>query len=281
MSELPSTYFVYGHHHDKDEMERLTIQDQMITTAMGGVLSEQPDPSTFHHVLDIGCGTGGWVIEAAKAYPEMSLVGIDISNKMIEYASKQAKNSKVHNQVEFREMDTLRQLEFPSDGFDLVNLRFGVSFIRQWDWPRVVSEMLRVTKPGGVVRITDSKIVHQSSSPGLMAFQLLVAHALNMAGHIATLDESGVTLQLAPWLQRFGARQVATKTYSIRCQMEMEAGKGYVEDITIAMRTLRQFILKWARVEDDYEQVCDLVRKQIAQPDFYAVWELITAWAVK
>jgi len=97
-----STYFVYDHHDDKEEQRRLTIQDQMITEAMGGVLSEQADPSVFHRVLDIGCGTGGWVIEVAKTYPSMSLVGIDISNKMIEYASQQAKANKVCDQVKFR-----------------------------------------------------------------------------------------------------------------------------------------------------------------------------------
>src|SRR5690349_17919769 len=119
-----STYFVYNHHDEKEELRRLTIQDQMITEAMSGVLSEQPDPSAFHSVLDIACGPAGWVIEAAKQYPTMSLVGIDISHKMVEYASKQAKNNKVSDQIEFRVMDALHQLELPSDFFDLVNLRF-------------------------------------------------------------------------------------------------------------------------------------------------------------
>src|SRR5262249_28716797 len=152
----------------KEEMRRLTIQDQMITKAMGGVLSEQADPSVFGHVLDIGCGTGGWVIEAARQYPAMHLVGIDISSRMVEYARGQAKGN---DRIEFQVMDALGQLEFPSDSFDLVNLRFGVSFIRKWEWPYVISEMLRVTKPGGVVRVTDSGIVQHSNSIALKMFQ--------------------------------------------------------------------------------------------------------------
>src|SRR5215813_4845211 len=106
MNDQPNTYFVYDH-HNKDELRRLTIQDQMITEVMGGLLSEQTDPSVFHSVLDIGCGSGVWMIEAAKQYPEMYLTGIDISHRMVEYACQQARANKVNDQVEFRIMDAL------------------------------------------------------------------------------------------------------------------------------------------------------------------------------
>lgn len=73
--EHPSTYFVQDR-SNIDEMTRLHIQDQMFTTAMGGVLSEQPAPTSFQTVLDVGCGTGDWLIAAAKQYPTMKrLVG--------------------------------------------------------------------------------------------------------------------------------------------------------------------------------------------------------------
>jgi ubiquinone/menaquinone biosynthesis C-methylase UbiE len=83
--EQPSTYVVQDREL-KDELIRLTIQDRWVTTAMGGPLPEQPAPTVFRRVLDIGCGPGGWAVEAAKAYATMSLVGIDISQRMIEYA---------------------------------------------------------------------------------------------------------------------------------------------------------------------------------------------------
>src|SRR5579875_3896069 len=151
---LANTYFVQDRENRK-ELQRLIIQDRMITTMMGGPLPEQTEPARFHRVLDVGCGSGGWILEAAQLYPHMNLFGIDISRRMIEYAREQAAAQGLADRVEFHVMDALLRLEFPSDFFDLVNLRLGSSWIRKWDWPKLLLEMLRVTRPGGVVRLTD------------------------------------------------------------------------------------------------------------------------------
>lgn len=165
--EYSSTYFVQDR-QNQQEMERVTIQDHMLTARMGGVLPEQPDPSIFHRVLDIGCGTGGWIIETAQAYPTMSLAGIDISPRMIEYAHQQATAHQVADRTEFHVMDALLILEFPPAYFDLVNLRLGSSFMRTWEWPKMLSEMQRVSRPGSIVRVTEAEIIHQTSSPALL-----------------------------------------------------------------------------------------------------------------
>jgi hypothetical protein len=55
--EHPSTYFVQDRSNE-EELNRLRVQDQMITAAMGGVLPEQQNPGAFQRVLDVACGTG-------------------------------------------------------------------------------------------------------------------------------------------------------------------------------------------------------------------------------
>src|SRR5262245_37890349 len=80
--EQPSTYMVQDR-SNREELTRLHLQDQMLTAGMGGVLPEQADPARFQNVLDVACGTGGWLIEVARAYPAISrLVGVDISARM-------------------------------------------------------------------------------------------------------------------------------------------------------------------------------------------------------
>src|SRR5215472_14472607 len=119
--EHPSTYFVQDRSNE-EELSRLQTQDQMVTTSMGGVLPEQVDPTIFERVLDVGCGTGGWLIATAKAYPTIKLlIGIDINRKMVEYARELAERAGVADRVEFHVMDGLGRLEFPQDFFDLVN----------------------------------------------------------------------------------------------------------------------------------------------------------------
>jgi tRNA G46 methylase TrmB len=53
------------------EMARLMVQEQLLTQAMGGVLAEQTDLSGIRHVLDLGCGPGGWILSVAQQYPDI------------------------------------------------------------------------------------------------------------------------------------------------------------------------------------------------------------------
>src|SRR6266567_3038266 len=137
MSTLPDpqqqhysgTYFVQDRRNE-EELLRLAEQDRLVTASMGGVLPEQAEPSAFRRVLDVACGSGGWVIEAAQTYPEMSLVGIDVNPRMIDYARAQAAAQHVDDRIELHVMDALGVLDFPDASFDLVNLRFALSFMR-------------------------------------------------------------------------------------------------------------------------------------------------------
>jgi len=276
----PSTYFVQDRKNQK-ELTRLTIQDRLMTEAMCGVLSEQVDPSSFRRVLDVGCATGGWMIEAARTYPEMSLVGIDISQRMVKHARAQAEAHQVNGRVEFRVMDTLGTLEFPAAFFDLINLRSSVSYLRTWDWPKFLTELLRVTCPGGVVRVTDVEIGSQSNSPALIQLWEMLLCAFFRAGHLFTQERTGLVGHLPRLLDQYGCEQVQTKAYVIEYRAGMAGAEAYCEDIMLGFQTGRLFIQKWGCASKDYEAVYHQALDEMRQPDFCATLNILTVWGSK
>lgn len=276
-NEYSGTYFVQDRQNQR-EMRRLIVQDQMLTRAMGGVLPEQPDPTAFRRVLDIGCGTGGWLLELAETYPTMSLSGIDINRNLIEHARQQAQVRNVAERTEFRVMDALLILEFPPAYFDLVNLRFSISYMRTWDWPKMFSELLRITRPGGVIRITDNDILHRSNSPALTQLDEIAICALYKAGHLFEQEGTGLTAHLAHLLKQHGCQQVQTQPYALQFQAGTEAGQAYYEDMAHVFQTTRPFIQKWGCAPADYDVIYQRALQEMQQPDFHSAWNLLTAW---
>lgn len=277
--EYSSTYFVQDR-SNRQEMARLTVQDRLMTNAMGGVLPEQPDPASLRHVLDIACGTGGWILEAARTYPDLTLTGIDISKPMINYARQQAEAQQFDKRVEFHVMDALLLLEFPADSFDLVNMRYGTSFMRLWEWTKLLSEMQRVCRTGGVIRITEPEIVQESTSPALTRFLAMLQCALFKSGHLFEDSTTGLTAHLAEQLTRSGCRNVQTKTHALEFQAGTAEGRAFYEDALHAIHTFRPFIQRWGCMNEDYDTICQQALEQIQQPDFHITYKLLTAWGL-
>ena len=276
--EHPSTYVVQDR-SNLHELERLTVQDRMITVIMGGVLPEQQDPIQFERVLDVGCGTGGWLIDMALAHPESSLlIGVDISGKMIEYAREQAATRNLGTRVEFHVMDALRMLEFPTDFFDLVNLRFGTGYMRKWDWPKLLSEFRRVTQPGRLVRITESDIMVKSTSPALTRLFELQIEALHHAGHLFHTEQQGITGELANLMERAGFDNVQTRAFPTEYRVGMQQMQYFVEDMEQVFRVTIPFLRKWIHMPENYEELHQQMLNEIHQPDFVVNGDLVTAW---
>lgn len=261
------------------ELERLRIQDEMYTDGMGGTLPEQPDPTGFHRVLDVGSGSGCWLIAAAQAYPQFTkLIGVDISEEAIDYARKQAEIHNVSERVEFRLMDALQVLTFPDNSFDLVNQRFGMSYVRSWDWPQALAEYRRVTRPGGVVRITEVDVLPETTSSAQMAFHQLLLKTLYQAGYLPKSDQPGLTDELAPLLKRCGLKDVQTHSWTLEFRSNTPQGQRFHTNIQMAAETLVPFIRKWGRLPADYDDLLTRLDQEMVQPDFTARMHMLTAW---
>lgn len=276
--EQPSTYFVQDR-SNQEEMRRLQVQDQLLTAGMGGALPEQPDLTKFRSILDVGCGTGGWLIGVAQTIPACTrLVGVDASRTFIEYAQVQAEAAGVSDRVQFRTMDALLMLEFRDHSFDLINHRFASSWLRTWDWPKLLQEYQRVCRRGGVVRITEPELASWGKSPALSRLTEVFLQAFYQAGHAFTFGNDGVTGELARLLQQHGLQEVQTRAHTLEYRADSPEGQAMIEDFKLVYRTILPFLRKWTRVPEDYEQIYQASIREIQQPDFEVPMSLLTVW---
>jgi ubiquinone/menaquinone biosynthesis C-methylase UbiE len=279
--EHPSTYVVQDL-SSEEELARLRVQEEIATVGMGGVLTEQPDLASFQRVLDVGCGTGGWLIEIAKTYPTISLlIGVDVSGKVLEYARSRAEAEQVSDRVQFVMMDVLRMLEFPAQFFDLVNQRFGMGYLRTWEWPKLLQEFLRVTRAGGVIRLTEADLLFETNSPALTLLGDLLFQAFYQSGHLFSPQSDGLTGELAQLLRRYGVQHVQTRSYTGESRAGTIEGQRFYEEMKGIFRTHLPFLRKWTRVPDDYEMIYQQALSEMQQPDFVGGGRIFTAWGNK
>ncbi len=287
--QLPSTYFVRDR-TSSDELTRLSLQDELITKGMGGVLPEQPDTPGFKRILDVGCGTGGWLIQAAQTYPHLTrLVGIDANSRMVDYARERAMEEHVEDRVEFQTMDALLILEFPKDYFDLTNARFATSFMRTWNWPKLVSEMQRVTRPGGVIRLSEYERF-TSDDPATIRMCQYAGEAFFSAGHLFTEAKRGenyvectvgVAHDLERLLDQYGVKNIQAHRSVQECPAGTPEGESFAHDLRLGFRGIVPFMHKWRGLPEDYETTFQAMTDAMQQPGYMVSWSVLTAWGTK
>jgi ubiquinone/menaquinone biosynthesis C-methylase UbiE len=100
-----------------------------------------------HRILDVGCGTGDDVMELARLVGSEGLViGVDKSQTMISEAKK--RSAGLGLPVEWYLGDA-QHLDFADDTFD--SCRADRIFSNVENPQKVLAEMIRVTRPGGLV----------------------------------------------------------------------------------------------------------------------------------
>ena len=103
--------------------------------AMYGKLPDLTDLS----VLCIGCGTGE-ECEHLKSLAAKRVVGIDISEGLIEYAKKS------YSDLEFHVMD-MEKLDFPLESFDFVYSSLVMHYVDSWD--KTLNSISKILKTDG------------------------------------------------------------------------------------------------------------------------------------
>jgi len=118
-------------------------------------------------VLDVGTGTGIIALNvAAKIGEQGKVVGIDLSEGMLEKALNKAKQKGLEGRTEFLRMDA-ENLELPDNSFDAALSLYALRHFPNPD--KSVNEIFRVLKPGASI------VVAVGSPPSLFSFDAIYA----------------------------------------------------------------------------------------------------------
>ncbi len=98
--------------------------------------------------IDLCCGTCDWTISMAQASGSGRMVGLDFSRNMLERGREKVRDVGLERQIELIEGNAM-ELPFPDNTFDYATIGFALRNVP--DLVKVIEEMRRVVKPGGMV----------------------------------------------------------------------------------------------------------------------------------
>lgn len=264
------------------EMARLMHQDRLTTQGMKGTMPERTDFANVHAILDIGCGPGGWVLDMAYEHPKIPVTGVDISRVMIEYARAQAFTQGLDN-AHFRVMDATKPLDFPDDSFDIVNARFISGFMPIPAWSTLMQECNRITRSGGIIRLTESEW-HLTNSLAYETLHGIMVGAMKKAGKSFSPDgrNVGITPMLGQFLQQANCVNIQHTAYMLDYSAGTETRNAFYQNSMAFFRLLKPFLLSLQAVtEERFEALYNQMLAEIMLDDFRGISFVLTVWGEK
>lgn len=268
---------------DGVEMARLIHQDRIVTKGMGGPLAGLPDLPENAQVLDVCCGPGGWVLDLAYLRSDLQVAGIDVSRMMIDYAQARAQTQQIHN-TSFGVMDVLKPLDFSNNCFDLVNARFLIAVLQRGEWPKLIQELYRVTKPDGMIRLTEGDSMGTTTSFAFAELSQKAYQASKVIGYGFSPDgrSLGITQMLGQFLQKVGCENIQNKMHVVDFSANSGAWADVFHNYEIAFKAIQPLLIKQnIATQEELDQLYEQFLVELHLDEFRGVWPYMSVWGTK
>jgi len=182
-------------------------------------LAEHLELKAGEHVLEIGCGWGGFAEFAAREYGAR-VTGITISDEQLRYARERMRRAGLENRVEIRSQD-YRDVQGQFDKVASIEMFEAVG---EKYWPAYFAKIADVLKPGGraalqIITIKDELFQHYRNRPDFIQRYVFPGGMLASLGRLKEetaraglmwrkVDAFGQSYAetLAEWSRRFADR---------------------------------------------------------------------------
>lgn len=194
---------------DEQEISRLDFQHYMLRYILqSNYLAPIQQPKK---ILDVGCGTGRWATEMAEAFPEAQVFGVDVvdSRSPQKTDASGARLLDLSKDFIFKQGNVLEGLPFPDNTFDFVHMRLLLFAVPAEHWPRVLRELLRVTRPGGWIESIETG-PQQECGPAMEQIVAWITEASYKRGIDPLLGP-----KIGGLLQAGGLANAQTRTFSV------------------------------------------------------------------
>ncbi|KAG5728954.1 Menaquinone biosynthesis methyltransferase ubiE [Termitomyces sp. T112] len=143
--------------YDRYILEIESLDNRLAQHLRGSVSFVNFTEGPPQRTLDLGCGTGTWIIEAAKQWPACEFVGFDLVN--IQIPLKILDNSTAQR-IEWRYGNFLTtKLPFEDDEFDHIHIQAIAKGVPENKWGVLFEEVNRVLRPGGSVEVIEDDVM--------------------------------------------------------------------------------------------------------------------------
>lgn len=188
-------------------------RDAAMVRALGWI---KPDPQSTR-VLDVGCGDGDsvWIL-LRLGFEPANLFGVDIQEDKILQA-------RATNPLVKFECADATSLAFDDGTFDMAMESMMFLQLTEEDIARrIASEMIRVTKPGGILLVSDWRY----SKPGSDEFKGVSPRRIADLYHVGTCTEECRTFRgpLIPPVGRFLSKYLSSAYFAIHALFPFLAG---------------------------------------------------------
>lgn len=140
-------------------------------------------PYKPRQILDVATGTGDFAIQAARELKPERVLGIDLSEGMLQVGREKVSSAGLDGIVQLIKDDCM-QLSVADSSFDAVTVAYGVRNFTDLD--RGLAEMLRVLRPGG--RLVIIELTSPRHFPFKQGFWLYSHYLMPLVGRLVSHD---------------------------------------------------------------------------------------------